>query len=166
MMRMTLSFALCLAATLVLACRDAKAPAPAAPAAPATSAAPSTPTAPAPASPAAEALAELKYQRFVFSPDPVYQELLIGAPQTGGMRSGRVVLLPGKAMERHSTKGNEEMLVFLKGEVRVVLGTETLVMAEGQALYIPPQTEHELHNDGTGEARYVYIVAPAGRAAP
>ena len=75
----------------------------------------------------------------------------------------RVVLLPGKEMERHSTKDNEEMLIFLKGTGRVILGTETITMEENQALYIPPQTEHEIHNDGPAELRYIYTVAPAGR---
>ncbi len=147
-------FGALLLATLVVvgACHptEAQAPAPA----PAATAAPTNPT---------QVPANLHYQRFLLSPDPVYQPLLIGPPQTGGMRSGRVVLLPGKEMERHSTKDNEEILIFLKSNGRVVLGTETITMEENQALYIPPQTEHEIHNDGPAELRYIYTVAPAGR---
>jgi len=105
----------------------------------------------------------LRFQRFVLKDEPVFQMLLVGPPQTGGMRSGRVVLLPGQRMERHSTEENEEMLVFLKGTTRVVLGDETVTMSANQALYVPPNTQHELINDGQEEARYVFTVAPPQR---
>jgi mannose-6-phosphate isomerase-like protein (cupin superfamily) len=108
-----------------------------------------------------EARRELRYQRIVLSPDPVEQPLLTGPPQTAGMRSGKVVLKPGEHMHRHSTSGNEELLVFLQGKARVVLGAETVPMEAGQVLYIPPQVEHEVHNDGMEELRYIYTVAPA-----
>lgn len=81
--------------------------------------------------------------------------------QTAGMRSGRVVLAAGTSMHRHSTKQNEEVLVMLSGTVRVVLGDAPMELAAGQVLYIPPNTEHEVHNDGSVEARYLYLVAPA-----
>jgi mannose-6-phosphate isomerase-like protein (cupin superfamily) len=112
---------------------------------------------------APNAKADMHYQRIQLSPDPVEQPLLTGPPQTAGMRSGRVVLRPGEHMHRHSTEGNEELLVFLQGEAFVLLGMETVSVAAGQVLYIPPQTEHEVHNDGSGDVRYIYVVAPAGR---
>lgn len=105
----------------------------------------------------------LRHQRIVLSAAPVTQMLLTGPPQTAGMRSGRVVLAVGKAMHRHSTKGNEEILVFLQGKARVILGHEPLTLEAGQVLYVPPRTEHEVHNDGPGELRYIFTVAPAGR---
>ena len=158
MTRLLALAALCLVLVSAGACREISPPtalprvvAPRQPAAPAT--------APSPGGQPSN----LVYQRFVLNPEPVYQELLVGAPQTGGMRSGRVVLLAGQEMARHSTKDNEEMLVFLKGKGRVVLGSEPILMEEGQALYVPPQNEHGIFNDGPGELRYMYIVAPAGR---
>ncbi len=96
----------------------------------------------------------------VLLPAPVNQELLRGVPQTGGMRSGRVVLSPGKAMHRHTTGENEELLVFLAGRASVILGSTPIAVAAGEVLYIPPRTEHEVVNDGQEEARYVYTVAP------
>jgi quercetin dioxygenase-like cupin family protein len=105
--------------------------------------------------------ANLQVQRIMLSPDPIYQSLLNGPPQTCGMRSGRVVLKMGEEMHRHSTQNNEELLVFLQGKARVILRNETLTMEAGQVLYIPPQSEHELHNDGPEEVRYIYTVAPA-----
>ena len=105
----------------------------------------------------------LHYQKFILSPDSAEQMLLTGPPQTGGMRSGRVVLKRGEEMHSHSTAGNEELLVFLQGKARVVLGTDSVEMEAGQALYIPPQTQHEVRNEGDDELRYIFTVAPAGR---
>ncbi len=104
--------------------------------------------------------APLRATRFTLAPADASQDLLRGPPQSGGMRSGYVVLKPGEAMHRHSTDENEEQLVFLAGRVRVVMGTQALEMAADEVLYIPPHTEHEVHNDGAVEARYVYTVAP------
>jgi len=101
------------------------------------------------------------WSKIVIRPDAAYQPLLQGPPQTHGMRSGRVVLASGKAMERHSTEANEEQLLFLQGKGRVLLGKEEVVMSAGEVLYIPPHTEHEVHNDGPDELRYIYTVAPA-----
>ena len=114
--------------------------------------------------PATQAVpANLGHHRIVLSPQPVTQMLLGGPPQTAGMRSGRVVLKTGEAMHRHSTKGNEEVLVFLQGKARVMLGQETIHMEAGQVLYVPPRTEHELHNDSAEELRYIFTVAPVRR---
>jgi len=106
---------------------------------------------------------QLKWQRFDLSPpppEPMIQALLTGPPQTGGTRSGCVMLKPGEAMHRHSTNSNEEVLVFLAGRARVVLGGEPVDVGEGQVLYIPPHTEHEVHNDRSEVVRYVFTVAP------
>jgi mannose-6-phosphate isomerase-like protein (cupin superfamily) len=108
----------------------------------------------------AEPSIQLKAERIPLSPESRTQELLTGPPQTGGMRSGRVVLKAGEAMKRHSTHGNEELLVFLSGRAKVVLGSEPVEMAGGEVLYIPPHVEHEVRNDSAGEVRYIYIVAP------
>ena len=102
-----------------------------------------------------------RFEHFVFSPDCVYQPLLAGPPKTGGMRSGRVALKPGEEMHRHSTEGNEEMLVFVRGAGQVIINGQKVDVAAGEGLYIPPRTPHEIHNTGTDELRYVYTVAPA-----
>ncbi len=107
--------------------------------------------------------ANLHYQHIVLTPLAAEQALLEGPPQTAGMRSGRVVLLPGKMMAKHSTRNSEEFLIFLKGSARVLLGDDTLHVGAGETLYIPPQTYHELLNDGQEECRYIYVVAPARR---
>lgn len=87
--------------------------------------------------------------------------ILSGPPETAGMRSGYVVLKAGEGMHRHSTETNEELLVFLVGSGEVVVGAERVAVSAGQAVYIPPRTEHEVHASAQGELRYVYTVAPA-----
>jgi len=100
---------------------------------------------------------QLKWQRIDLGGS---QTLLQGPPQTAGMHSGEVALKPGEDMHRHTTGEHEELLVFLAGRARIVLGSELVEVGEGQVLYIPPHTEHEVRNDGAQVARYVYVVAP------
>ncbi len=101
------------------------------------------------------------WHKFVLDPNPVEQPLLSGAPQTRGMRSGRVVLKPGEAMHQHSTQSNEEQLVFLQGRATVLIAGQPVEMQAGEVLYIPPNTVHEVRNASAQETRYVYTVAPA-----
>lgn len=91
-----------------------------------------------------------------------YVPVLSGPPETVTMHSGLVSLAPGKSVGKHSTKDNEEMLVILegKGEYRIE-GGPTLTAQAGEALYCPPNREHDMVNVGTGVLRYVYIVARA-----
>lgn len=91
-----------------------------------------------------------------------YVPVLSGPPETVTMHSGLVSLAPGKSVGKHSTKDNEEMLVILegKGEYRIE-GGPTLIAQAGDALYCPPNREHDMVNVGTGVLRYVYIVAKA-----
>ncbi|MCL5280816.1 MAG: cupin domain-containing protein [Planctomycetes bacterium] len=111
---------------------------------------------------------------------PEYQRLLEGKPQTLGMRSGRVHLLPGQACGQHSTKNHEELLVFLagQGELQIggpdpkigrtaALGTEGAPGARhavgvGKVAYIPPETLHDVSNTGREPLIYIYCVAPVG----
>ncbi len=91
-----------------------------------------------------------------------YHLLLTGAPQTCGMRSGRVRLAPGKSIGQHNTEGNEELLIFLSGSGVAQIGEQTrLQVGAGKAAYIPPQTPHDILNTGTEPLMYVFCVVPA-----
>lgn len=95
---------------------------------------------------------------------PEYQRLLEGAPQTRGMRSGRVYLAPGQACGQHSTKHHEELLVFLGGTGELEIGGgPRLAVGKGKVAYIPPETLHDVRNTGTEPLSYIYCVAPAGQ---
>lgn len=90
------------------------------------------------------------------------QQLLNGPPETVTMKSGFVTLEPGKSVGRHSTAQHEEMLVILAGHGEMVFGDGSkLAVAANQALYCPPETEHDVKNTGSDPLRYVYIVANA-----
>ncbi|UCD49791.1 MAG: cupin domain-containing protein [Phycisphaerales bacterium] len=91
-----------------------------------------------------------------------FQRLLPGVPETHGMKSGRVYLEAGKSCGQHSTKDNEELLVFLTGEGKVHIGdSEQLAVGAGKIAYIPPRTLHDVENTGSGPLAYIYCVAPA-----
>jgi len=90
-----------------------------------------------------------------------YQRLLEGKPQTRGMRSGRVFLHPGQSCGQHTTKQNEEMLIFLSGKGLLLIGEkESFQVGQGKVSYIPPNTTHDVKNTGSEPLIYIYCVAP------
>jgi len=90
-----------------------------------------------------------------------YQRLLEGEPQTFGMRSGKVYLAPGKSCGQHSTKENEELLVFLAGTGDLIIGDDDKFhVGAGKVSYIPPNTIHDVRNTGKDPLIYIYCVAP------
>jgi mannose-6-phosphate isomerase-like protein (cupin superfamily) len=92
---------------------------------------------------------------------PENQRLLSGSPQTSGMRSGRVHLAPDQACGQHSTKDREELLVFLSGRGKLLIGeNESFDIGRGKVSYIPPNTIHDVKNTGSDPLIYVYCVAP------
>jgi mannose-6-phosphate isomerase-like protein (cupin superfamily) len=90
-----------------------------------------------------------------------HQPLLTGSPQTGGMRSGRVSLLPGQDCGEHSTEENEEMLIFLSGHGRAIIDKDKILeVGKGKITYIPPQTVHNIKNTSNTPLSYIYCVSP------
>jgi mannose-6-phosphate isomerase-like protein (cupin superfamily) len=99
-------------------------------------------------------------QKVALKSDTMMQPLL-DEPATRGLVSGHVTLRPGESMHRHDTENYEELLVVLAGRARVVVGTDPVLVDVGEVLYLPPHTEHEVHNDGKVDVRYLFIAAPA-----
>lgn len=92
----------------------------------------------------------------------VVTPVLGGPPETVTMRSGFVVLAPGKSVGKHSTQQNEEVLVVLEGEGEMTFRDGSKLPVEAShAVYCPPETEHNVTNTGTQPLWYVYIVARA-----
>lgn len=92
-----------------------------------------------------------------------YQPLLQGRPQTRGMRAGRIFLLPGQDCRQHSTNGNEELLIFLAGEGKVITEKSILRVGAGRISYIPSETTHNVRNTGDEPLIYIYCVAPVNQ---
>ncbi len=96
------------------------------------------------------------------APDKSYLQLLSGPPETVTMRSGRVLLAPGRSIGKHSTEVNEEILVILQGRGEMSFaGGKKLQLSESVVAYCPPYTEHDVVNTGPDIMRYVYVVARA-----
>lgn len=88
-----------------------------------------------------------------------YQRLLAGAPQTAGMRSGHVNLMPGQDIGEHSTDNKEEAIIILKGKAQVLSDKSDPISVESESLiYIPANTKHNIKNIGQDVLRYVYVV--------
>lgn len=93
--------------------------------------------------------------------DSEYQPLLTGVPETQGMRSGRVYLLPDQECGEHTTGDHEEMLVFLAGKGHAIVDrTEQIPVGQGSVSYVPPHTVHNIKNTSQQPLVYIYCVAP------
>jgi mannose-6-phosphate isomerase-like protein (cupin superfamily) len=86
--------------------------------------------------------------------------VLSGPPESIKMKSGLVVLAPGRSVGKHSTEQNEELLVVFEGQGEMTFkdGSKLPVKANF-AVYCPPETEHNVTNTGPSVLRYLYIVA-------
>ena len=85
---------------------------------------------------------------------------VLGPPDSVSMRSGLVVLAPGKSVGKHSTEHNEELLIVFEGNGQMSFQDgSTIPVQANHALYCPTETEHNVTNTGTGPLRYLYVVA-------
>jgi mannose-6-phosphate isomerase-like protein (cupin superfamily) len=74
------------------------------------------------------------------------------------LRSGHVVLQENENIGEHNTGSSEEVIIALEGKGRLYAkGCEALDLEEGTALYVPPDTVHDVKNSGKGVLRYVYV---------
>jgi mannose-6-phosphate isomerase-like protein (cupin superfamily) len=95
-------------------------------------------------------------------PDNGVLPILAGPPETVTMKSGYVVLEPGRSVGKHSTEQHEEILIVLEGEGEMLFHDGSkLELKARTALYCPPETEHDVWNTGSQTLRYVYVVAKA-----
>ena len=95
-----------------------------------------------------------------------YMRVLGGPPATRSMRSGYVILAPGKSVGRHSTDDYEEVVVVFEGAgTMTITGGPAFALGKGSVAYCPPHTEHDVTNTGTRTLRYLYVVAAAPESA-
>lgn len=89
-----------------------------------------------------------------------YERVLGGPPATCSMRSGYVVLGPGRSVGKHSTEDYEEVVVVFEGKGKMALtGGPDLALGPGTVAYCPPHSEHDVANTGSQPLRYLYVVA-------
>ncbi len=90
-----------------------------------------------------------------------YQRLFGKDSGTSGMKAGHVILKPGEDIGEHSTGGREEAIIILKGKGEAIVGRkESLYIEKDMALYIPPETAHNIKNTGPGIFEYIFITSP------
>lgn len=78
------------------------------------------------------------------------------------LRSGCVTLQPGESIGEHNTGDSEEILIILEGEGELSINSkEKLPFKENTALYVPPNTTHDVRNTGKGSLRYIFVTCPA-----
>lgn len=94
---------------------------------------------------------------------PEYQRVIAGPPETGGMKVGRVHLEAGKSCGEHTTRENEEVLVFLAGRGELLIGRqrEVFEIGVGKVAFIRPETIHDVQNTGSEPLIYIFCVSPA-----
>ena len=80
----------------------------------------------------------------------------------GGLRARSVGLRPGERMAWHSTGAREELLVMVRGCLRVDAETtpgrvRRLMVKSGEAVFLPQRTPHTVVNAFRAAARYLYV---------
>ena len=81
---------------------------------------------------------------------------------TVAIKSGHVVLKKGEASGQHSTQDREEILIIRSGQGSLEIeGKDVLRIDSSYAIYIPPQTLHNVKNNTKKKLDYVYVTSPA-----
>jgi len=89
-----------------------------------------------------------------------YQRLLSRDSDTSGIKVGHVILSSSENIGVHTTGEREEVIVILKGKGEASIGKNDVVnIKKNEVLYIPPQTEHDVKNTGSGILEYIFITS-------
>ena len=84
-----------------------------------------------------------------------------------GLRARAVVLGRREVMAWHSTRRREELLIALRGTMRVEIEPQmkgchrSLTIKAGECVFLPRATLHRVVNRSAAAARYLYVTAPA-----
>jgi mannose-6-phosphate isomerase-like protein (cupin superfamily) len=106
-------------------------------------------------------MSKLKAKLAALDGNDKFKRLLVGVPETKGVKSGYMTLKPGESVGLHNTGDKEETIIFLEGKAQVYLaGEPKFSVREKQVLYVPPHTGHDIKNIGRKKLRYVYVVSP------
>jgi mannose-6-phosphate isomerase-like protein (cupin superfamily) len=76
-----------------------------------------------------------------------------------GLSSGFVILKKGETVGIHNTGKKEEILIVLQGRAEVILANKRFILKNGMALYIPPNTLHDVKSINTRLLKYLYVTA-------
>jgi quercetin dioxygenase-like cupin family protein len=74
-----------------------------------------------------------------------------------GITVGRVTIKPGMANPRHAHDTCEEVLYLLKGALTHSIGDQTIELAAGDTLVVPPGVMHNAVNHGAVDADMIVV---------
>jgi quercetin dioxygenase-like cupin family protein len=83
---------------------------------------------------------------------------LVSRSDSRQLRSGYVILEPGKEVGEHTTEDGEELIVIVDGKADVVSDGRTHVVEAPCVVLIPTNTIHNVKNKSEALLRYVYVV--------
>ena len=91
--------------------------------------------------------------------DNIKHELWLTPEKSRHLTAKQVTLHPGEVMARHTTgPGREEVITCLSGSISVIVGKKRRNLHFGDSIFIPEDTEHEIHQRGEENASYVFVV--------
>ena len=87
---------------------------------------------------------------------------LTGADTGGAYCLLEVSLAPGIGVPRHTHTREDESYYVTAGELEVIVGDQTFVLKEGDALMAPRNIPHQLRNSGSVTNHYLLLFSPSG----
>ncbi len=77
------------------------------------------------------------------------------------MSLAEATLYPGRRTERHTHPKSEEIYYVLEGEGAMLIAGETRPITRGDAILIPPGSEHQTWNTGAEKLVFLCLCSPA-----
>jgi len=87
-----------------------------------------------------------------------------GTAALGELEAHVTTILPGNEPHPPHRHANEELIVVLRGTVDVTVEGETRRIGRGSSVFLAPNDEHGLRNNGSEPASY-YVIQMRARAA-
>jgi mannose-6-phosphate isomerase-like protein (cupin superfamily) len=72
-----------------------------------------------------------------------------------------VVIPPNCSSRCHHHNEREETYFILKGQGKLHINGETRIVNSGDAIFIPPKNQHQIHCEGNEALEFVTVCAPA-----
>lgn len=84
------------------------------------------------------------------------------APERHGKAMEPFIVRPTGTAVEQATHAGEELIVVLRGEVLIRLGTEDMVLRAGDSLYFNASIQHSIRRLGAAPAELLVVVGRAG----
>ncbi|MCH8188469.1 MAG: cupin domain-containing protein [Proteobacteria bacterium] len=83
-------------------------------------------------------------------------------PSINSFSSGIQIIAPGGRIREHQHGANEELLFFFEGRGRAVIDGVEHPIVPGTTVYVGPWRKHTFINDGEGDLKMFWVLAPGG----